>query len=125
MRTAHATEHQLQCAVVQWASITSKQAPELELLMAIPNGGARHITVARKLKAEGVRAGVPDLFLPVMRYGFGGLWIEMKSGTGRLTPEQKQWIKRLRAQGYCAIVCNSFELAVKTIQDYLGTAVSE
>jgi hypothetical protein len=56
---------------------------------AVPNGGYRNIYVARKLKAEGVKAGVADLCLPAARRGYHGLYLEMKSEEGVATKEQK------------------------------------
>jgi hypothetical protein len=76
--------------------------PELKLLYAVPNGGMRNVIVARKLKAEGVRSGVPDLVLPVPRGTFHGLYIEVKHGDNKPTPEQYAWMKALTEQGYCA-----------------------
>lgn len=66
----------------------------------IPNGGYRTISVAKKLKDEGVCAGVPDLFVPHWR-----LWIEMKrTKGGRLSEDQKDWIEYLKGSGYTVIV---------------------
>lgn len=73
------TEHQHQCAFIQWFEA---QYPNV-LIFAIPNGGQRHIGTARKLKAEGVRAGIPDLCVPKWK-----LWIEMKKIKGKLSDEQ-------------------------------------
>ena len=66
----------------------------------IPNGGRRSISVAKKLKAEGVKAGVPDLYIPEWH-----LWIEMKRVSGgRLSPEQVEWIAYLKRIGDNVIV---------------------
>ena len=56
--------------------------PQLALIFAIPNGGKRHIGTARKLKAEGVRSGVPDIFLacPRMPYDFHDLIVGYREG---------------------------------------------
>lgn len=54
---------------------------------AVPNGGARHIRVATKLKAEGVNPGVPDLVFVLPGGRFAGL--ELKSEDGRLSAHQK------------------------------------
>jgi len=72
------SDHQI--ALFQWVSYQLKRYPELELLYHIPNGGYRYKTTARRLKAEGVKAGVPDICLPVPRGGYHGLYIEMKAG---------------------------------------------
>jgi hypothetical protein len=42
-----------------------------------PNGGQRSRTTGAKLKAEGVSAGVPDLYIPAWR-----CWVEMKREKG-------------------------------------------
>ena len=48
----------------------SNAYPDLELLYHVPNGGSRNKAEASKLKRMGVRAGVPDLVLPVPRAGY-------------------------------------------------------
>lgn len=53
------TEHQEQVALFQWLEIAAKRDDRLSMAFAIPNGGARHPVVAAKLKAEGVKSGVP------------------------------------------------------------------
>jgi hypothetical protein len=74
-------------------------------IFAIPNGGGRTTGTGAALKAEGVVAGVPDLFCPAWN-----LWIEMKrSKGGRLSPEQKDWIEYLEAVGHTVIVGYGFE----------------
>ena len=81
--------------------------------MAIPNGGKRAISVAKKLKAEGVKRGVPDLFIPELK-----LWVEMKKVKGGSTSkEQKEWILYLNDCGYKAVVCKGFQAAKQYILD--------
>lgn len=113
------SEHQEQCAVVSWAEISAHMYPALSKLHAIPNGGLRHKRVAIKLKAEGVKPGVPDLCLPVSRCGYHGLYIEMKSKTGRPTKDQKEWISDLTSEGYLAVVCKGAEQAIDLLQSYV------
>lgn len=115
------SEHAEQVMLINWAKALSGPHPELALLHAIPNGGDRNTIVAGKLKAEGVKRGVPDLFLPVARHGFHGLYIEMKRQTGGvLSQHQVWWIKELRNQGYMVEVCKGFNHAADVIRDYLG-----
>ena len=113
------TEHAEQAALLHWSHLHESRWPELELLFAIPNGGHRHPGVARKLQAEGVRAGIPDLYLPVARGGAYGLWIEMKVSGGKLSRRQEITLVKLRDQGYTACVCYGWEDAVRTLTDYL------
>jgi len=93
--------------------------PELNLLFHIPNGGKRNITTAKRLKDEGVKAGVPDLFLPVSRGGFFGLFIEMKVGKNKTTEKQNEWIAALQEEGYKVAVCYGCESAMEEIMNYL------
>lgn len=115
-----------QMLVIDWAMRAECTWPEIALIHHIPNGGQRNKAVAAKLKAEGVKAGVPDLCLPVARCGFHGLYIELKAQGGKPTANQKQWIEKLTAQGYLAKVCVGFESAQQLIESYLkGEIVRE
>jgi len=111
------SEHQEQVAVVEWFRA---QYPLLKMaLFAIPNGGLRHIRVAMTLKKEGVISGVSDLFLMVPRGTFHGLFIEMKTKKGKLSENQKEFIKIAINMGYQVIVGYGFEDAKNKIQKYL------
>lgn len=113
-------EHVEQSFLIEWARLRSGSVPELRLLFAIPNGGHRHPATAAKLKAEGVKRGVPDLCLPVPRGPYHGLYIELKAGKNTATEEQRDWMEALNAQGYCASVCTGWEAAREAIEFYLG-----
>ena len=114
------TEHGEQQAVFEWAEWNKGKQPLLELMFAIPNGGHRHIAVAKKMKAEGVKAGVPDIFLAVPAYNAHGLFIEMKVGKNKLSQSQKEWRERLVNQGYLYKVCYGSEEAIEFIDWYLS-----
>lgn len=115
-----ASEHDLQVACVRWFRLQYPQYAKL--LFAIPNGGQRNAVVAAKLKAEGVQAGVPDLFLAVPCGSYHGLWIEMKNGkAGRLSALQGSMITALVKQGYRCEVCHSFEEFASIISEYTFT----
>ena len=114
------TEHAEAAMLIRACRLAEGTLPELALLYAIPNGGARHRVVAAKLKAEGVKAGVPDYHLPVARGGWHGLWIELKrTKGGALSAEQRAWHSSLRAQGHRVEVCRGWEEAFDVIRDYL------
>lgn len=112
-------EHEEQVKLFQWAAANIGKYPELEYLYAVPNGGHRHKAVAGRLKAEGARAGVPDVALPVRRGRYSGLHIEMKWGKNKTTTEQNKWLTFLATQGRWVAVCYSFEDAQKLIIHYL------
>lgn len=114
------TEHAQQVAVFAWAALQFGKWPELRMMFAIPNGGERNKIVAANLKAEGVRPHVPDIFLPVPRGAWHGLFIEMKKVKGRVDPGQLEYIEKLRNQGFGACVCVGFEQARQTLEAYLA-----
>ncbi|RMP81018.1 VRR-NUC domain-containing protein [Pseudomonas syringae] len=92
------------------------------LIYHVPNGGHRHKLVAIKLKEQGVRAGVPDLVLPMARGGYFGLYIEFKAtppNDAAVSGSQYEWIRQLNLQGYLAIVCRGHFDAMEQIRAYL------
>ena len=113
------TEHAEQVALFAWAELMESQYPELRWMYHPANGGHRHIAVAVKMKAEGVKAGILDVCLPVARGAYHGLYIEMKFGRNTPTKEQKECIDFLCAQGYYVDVCYSAERAIEVIKGYL------
>ena len=119
-------EKEEQTALMKWAVLSAGRRPELRLIYHIPNGGSRNAIEARNLKAQGVKAGVPDICLPVARKGYHGLYIELKRQQGgRVSEAQDGWIKALNEQGYLAKVCAGFMEAVRLIEDYLGELKGE
>lgn len=115
------TEHDHQRALIAWAKHMATAEPSLAFLshlFAIPNGGGRNAATAGRLKAEGVLAGVPDLFLPVARGGYHGLWIEMKKEGGRASKSQEDFFAFLRGQKYYVAVCLGCEAAKDEIIKY-------
>lgn len=114
-------ESQHQRALVRWCRLH----PVARLIYAIPNGGGRSKAQAGILKAEGVLAGVPDLHLPVARAACHSLYIEMKAGDGRLSPEQGKLIAELQAQGHAIVVAWDWEVAKGWIERYLDGQVPD
>ena len=112
------SERDEQIALFDWAQYRT----DLRLLHHIPNEGRRSIQYAMSLKRQGMKPGVPDICLPVARGGYHGLYIELKTKTGRQSPEQKQWQRDLLEEGYCAVVCKGFEAARETIDWYMKGA---
>ena len=100
----------------------SSYRPELRWMFAIPNGGLRNKATAGKLRAEGVRAGVADVFVPIPSGGYHGLFLEMKFGRNKLTELQQEFFEYATQQGYCCKVAYSAEQAIEIIDEYLGLA---
>lgn len=116
-------ESQEQTFLFQWANLARCEYPELELLHHIPNGGKRNAREAAGLKRQGVKAGVPDICLPVPRGQYHGLYIELKAGKNKTSKYQNEWIEKLKAQNYYAVVCYGWKAAQEVIESYLEEKV--
>lgn len=120
------SEHSMQAALFCWCA--SSNISELKWLFAIPNGGLRDARTAGRLKAEGVKSGVWDIFLPYPKYkndfnlqlDYIGLWIEFKIGKNILTKEQKEFKIYVESQGYKTAICYDWQSARDCILEYLG-----
>jgi hypothetical protein len=142
------TEHGIQAAVFAWAAVAeyhgfaiawqwalsndaqvflqSKKlgVPELHWIHAVPNGGSRGDDQKSRsirgatMKAEGVREGVADIFFPVARYPYHGLYIEMKTPTGQIRPKQKEFRTFALAQGYAFSFERDWKDAARLVQHY-------
>lgn len=113
-------------ALRYWAS----SEPKLKRLFAIHNQGHGDAIRGGRAKAEGVKAGVPDIMLPVSQRGIdvmpcNGLFVELKRpktdkrGKGSASEKQEDWITYLNDEGYIAVVCVGWEDAARAIQRYL------
>ena len=114
------TEAGAQETLFNWIGWNVRSYPELELAHHIPNGGKRDKKEAANLKRQGVRAGVPDISLPVARGEYHGLYIELKVGKNKQTENQKRWQQLLTDQGYRSIVCYGWREAADAILEYLN-----
>ena len=88
-------------------------------IIHIANESKRSKTYGAQLKRMGMRKGFPDLFVPVALNGYHGLFIEMKSDSGKLSEKQREWLMTLTKQGYLCRVCRSFEAATALINNYI------
>lgn len=123
------TEHAEQSALIRWVRLHERIDQRLATLYAVPNGEHRLLRVAARLKREGVRAGVPDICLPVEGYlaetgdmgrrRYGSLYLEFKSATGRPSAAQQEWAAAARGHGPKLVVCRSWIVAATIICEYL------
>ena len=108
-----------QSTLFRWASYAQMQNEELKLMYHIPNEGKRSAAMGARLKAEGLKAGVPDVCLPTAHGGYIGLYIEMKVKPNKPTEQQKQWLRDLRKAGHMTAVCYTWEEAKNLIEEYI------
>jgi hypothetical protein len=131
------SESSHQIALFAMCALNMKKYPELKWLHAIPNGGLRDKITAGKLKAEGLKSGILDVFLPVKRIAtngearivFSGLYVEMKkpsvkavkaTSKGGASDEQLEFAAFAISQGFMCKFCYSWEEAWKEIEFYLN-----
>lgn len=134
------TEHQEQVEVIRyWERLcekivnpkTGKLVYKKEQLFAIPNGGRRSGRNGFGMVQEGLRKGVPDLFLAVVgRDGWElkepGLFIEMKRTKGGVVSEdQKKMLEILDDEGYITVVAYGATQAIEAINSYIGVRPDE
>ena len=115
-------ESAYQTQVVEWSRWAFKanpvRYPHLNMLHCSLNGVKLSGTQARIAKGQGMLSGVPDLFLPVPKNGYHGLFIEMKSEKGRVTENQHWFLTNAESLGYKTVICYSANEAISAIQAY-------
>lgn len=113
------SEEAEQIYLFQWAAAREAAYPALASMYHVPNGGKRSKAEAGRFRAAGVRAGVPDVCLPYAAGGFIGLYVELKVGKNTASEKQKEWLRRLGAQGHYVCICYGWEYAAEIIEMYL------
>lgn len=131
------TEHAQQVALFMWAALpdTRLKYPGIDYMFAIPNGGSRGDTEKSRaiqggrMKAEGVKVGVPDICIPLKYQAHGNsyhaMYIEMKrpqsenKKKGAPSEEQLEWIKILQRQGYIVGIAYSYYEAKQLAEWYM------
>lgn len=107
------TEHAEQRAFFAWLMLMENRGvvPLARMAYAVPNGGKRDAVTAARLKAEGVKSGVPDVCWPVPVGRYPGLYLELKIPGGAVSSSQEEWHNDLRAVGHAVAVCYGWRSA--------------
>lgn len=71
------------------------------------------------LKRMGVVSGVSDIFVGIPRASYHGMFLELKAGKNKPTPNQVQFMEDMRTQGYHCVWCIGFEAARDHIETYI------
>lgn len=125
------TERDAQTALFKFLREWQERYPDLKGINASMNGAffgydsAAPIRAAQAV-AAGMLPGVWDIHVPLPRFdpavggSIHGMYIEMKSATGRLTEEQERFGAAMKRRGYVCVVARSWEEAARAIVDYAG-----
>ena len=112
-------ESKIQQAIVKFAKLCKID------VFFIPNGADVQASNRIRLTKEGLLPGVPDLFFPIASKTFFGLFMEVKSEKGRVSPKQKKIMNKLSWNGYKCVVVYSLDDAIKELKEYLGEDLVE
>lgn len=120
MRKKNASpEHDIQCEVVRRLK---EHAPEVMFCATV--GGVRlSMNQAKRMKAAGYLAGIPDLLFFEPRGEFVGLAIELKAKRGRVSAAQREALRLLRERGWRAIVCTGFDECAAALREYFDDGI--
>lgn len=114
------SEDESQKCIIDWCQLQRWKNGRLsDYIHHSPNGGLRVGGEGQKFKEMGTKKGFPDLFLPIAKGPFHGLFIEMKIATGRISPEQDDYRRLLIEEGYRYEFCYTAEGAINLIKNYL------
>jgi hypothetical protein len=120
------TESAQQSAFFCWCAMQARTDPRFKWVFAIPNGGLRDKREASNLVKQGVRCGVPDVFIPIPCGQYHGMFIEFKKPgienhrDGGLKPDQVLYRDFLLSQNYGHFVAYSYLSAIEVVVNYLS-----
>lgn len=113
--------HTTHCmALMDWVRRHAHAMPALNSLVYIPNDAKRTRAAAGIAKAMGLKAGVWDYLLAYPGVHYNGLWIEFKSPSDKLSPEQSWWGELMRANNYATHVSREWPNAVEVLRLYIA-----
>lgn len=85
-----------------------------------PNGGHRNIAEASKLKAMGVKPGIPDILILERRHFYNGFAIELKVGINKCTENQEEMQRHFFAHNWKVVVSYSLDHVIQEIDNYFA-----
>lgn len=123
-------EDQHQKMLFDWASHARLPTGQRirDLMFAVPNGGKRNAKEAARLKSQGVKAGVSDVFLAYPADGKHGLFIELKKPKATksdITENQAKWLNTTEQAGYSSVAAFGFDAARSAVTHYLSGHLTE
>lgn len=114
-------EDHLQKACVDWFRLQHRNLMITSFPAGYVFGGdkTQRAITGKRMKDMGYLVGIPDLLIPHANRFYFGLFVELKTETGKLSKEQKEVIGKLEHEGYKCSVCRSVEEFIETVNEYL------
>jgi len=114
-------EHWEQCYIFHHVAMNLPFA--YEMMFAVPNAGKRAMVERGMLTSQGLRKGVPDIYMDIPTKIYHGLRIELKktgATNSALSEEQIHWITKYTQLGFSAHAAFGYKQAIDLIYSYLG-----
>lgn len=84
-----------------------------------PSGGNRSQREGANFKLLGVIPGVPDIFVPIRKGDYSGLYVELKDAKGKPSQFQIDYMKAVTEQGFLCLLINCLEVYKENLTQYL------
>ena len=110
-------EHELQKAFFEWLHLTYPLINKVTF--AVPNGVRCSQMQAMKLKAEGLKAGMPDVMMAKPNDTYSGLFIEFKIKPNKPSEIQTEKMLNLTENGYKCVLVYDIDDAMNVVKEYL------
>lgn len=114
------TEHELQKAYFAWVRLQAVRDWRYRIIFAVPNAARRSYALAARMKAEGLLPGVPDVCVPLKTREGGVLFLEFKTGKGKLSKDQDEVIGYLRRAGNAVAVVRTLKEAKEITRGWIN-----
>lgn len=98
-----------------WTHVANERKTDVKVSVK----GIRYTPAGSKLKAKGVKRGVPDVLIFEPRGPYHGMAIELKVGKNKPSPDQQQFIDDLRRRGYKTVITWSLDELMFEVDRYL------
>ena len=112
-------EYRIACAICDYVAARYPQHVRDKRFFAIENGGHRNKVTAGRLKRAGVTPGVSDYCITTPCGPYSTLWLELKHEKGKLSPDQKTFLRSHRSDGHLAVVAYGYDEAKSIIDAWL------
>lgn len=117
MITINPSESEIQSSFCDY--VAKVRSDLRDCLIKIDNEGKTSWALGKRKKAEGKQKGAADLFISCPSTIYYGLWLEFKTKTGRVSPEQRKFGKAQKELGYAYHVVRSIDEAIDIFERYL------
>ena len=107
----------LQASIMVWLL---REHPSIRRFTFASLGGLWQPSVKQKTiqKATGYHPGTHDVSITIPQQGYHGLYLELKAGKNKPTPEQIQVGQDLNEMGYLALFTNGWDETTEAIENY-------